>query len=206
MKKIYLLLPLLANISFADMTTIFYQSAEVDASNSTVTLEQDFFGFQSYNSTVKSEWSFSVGTGETDDAGTVTSDVDVYELGYTQYYADRTSEASPYLHGGLGFVSVETNANAAVALSYDASAVTIKGGYALVPETGFGYNVGAGLITTIYDEDPSNATVLDTETDFTISGSLSYVLENGLGFTAAIVETGDDSADLKSFIGIRYQF
>jgi hypothetical protein len=207
MKKIFfLILTLAAGYTYSDMNIISYSSAELDGSNSNLTLEQDYFDYKSYNSSTNQEWMIVASSGEIADAGTVTADFDSFQIGYRYYFEDRSSAMSPYAETVVDFLSLETNANAAVRLLYDASLITIKGGYALVPEQGFGYDVGAGFITTIYDEDPSNATVLNTETDFTFSGSISYALENGLRFTAALMETGDDSSDIKSFVGIGYQF
>ena len=51
MKKIYLLLlPMLANITFADMSIVSYTNNSLDIDNSNIEFEADQFSYSLYNS------------------------------------------------------------------------------------------------------------------------------------------------------------
>ena len=166
MKKIYLLLlPLLANISFADMNIVSYQNTSFDLDNSNIDHSADMLGYSFYNSSNKTAWAIGHASGEFEDGGVPTLDTEVTSLSYSKYFADRTTEQATYIGASLGLISLDTTSNSAYALQSDSILYSISGGIQLTPEEGIGYYAEISLDIHTYDDDASNGVALDTETD-----------------------------------------
>ncbi len=206
MKKIYLLLlPLLANISFADMNIVSYQNTSFDLDNSNIDHSADMLGYSFYNSSNKTAWAIGHASGEFEDGGVPTLDTEVTSLSYSKYFADRTTEQATYIGASLGLISLDTTSNSAYALQSDSTLYSISGGIQLTPEEGIGYYAEISLDIHTYDDDASNGVDLDTETDIGFSLGVSYALSNGVRFTAGIADSGDGTST-PTAIGIGYQF
>ena len=206
MKKIYLLLlPLLANISFADMNIVSYQNTSFDLDNSNIDHSADMLGYSFYNSSNKTAWAIGHASGEFEDGGVPTLDTEVTSLSYSKYFADRTTEQATYIGASLGLISLDTTSNSAYALQSDSTLYSISGGIQLTPEEGIGYYAEISLDIHTYDDDSSNGVDLDTETDIGFSLGVSYALSNGVRFTAGIADSGDGTST-PTAIGIGYQF
>ena len=206
MKKIYLLLlPMLANITFADMSIVSYTNSSLDIDNSNIEFEADQFSYSLYNSSNLSAWSLSAGFGEYTNTGSIGIDSDMLSVGYSKYFADRTSEPAQFISASIAIISLDVTSNAALAYESDSLLYSLGGGIELTPEEGFGYFAGLSLDILVYDDDASNGVALDTETDLGYELGVSYALSNGIRFTAAIGDAGEETSS-PTFIGVGYQF
>lgn len=206
MKKIYLLLlPMLANIIFADMSIISYTNSSADIDNSNIDIEADQFSYSLYNSSNLSAWSLSAGFAEYTNLGSAGIDSDMLSVGYSKYFADRTSEPAQFISASIAIISLDVTSNAALAYQSDSLLYSLGGGIRLTPEEGFGYFAALSLDILVYDDDLSNGVVLDTETDLGYELGVSYALSNGIRFTAGIGDAAEGTSS-PTRIGVGYQF
>tara|TARA_B100001093_G_C26633590_1_gene929986 strand:- start:206 stop:826 length:621 start_codon:yes stop_codon:yes gene_type:complete len=206
MKKIYLLLlPLLANISFADMSIVSYTNSSADIDNSNIDIESDQFSYSLYNSSNRSAWGLSAGFAEYTNTGSTGIDADMLSVGYSKYFADRTSEPAQFISADVAIISLDVTSNASLAYESDSILYSLGGGIQFTPEEGFGYFAGLSLDILVYDDDASNGVALDTETDLGYELGVSYALSNGIRFTAGIGDASE-GASSPTRIGVGYQF